>query len=142
MDPDLPIPTPADRPASAAIDGALLRLLAEIGFVATACGLWRHAEDIFLGIRAVRPWNEFPVISHALARLSVGDDAYAVDLITQHALKINPDSALAQSYLGFALKRLGKKEEGDKWLQAVLDGNQDSTAVEIARTVLSESFKS
>ena len=67
----------------------------------------------------MRPLSEFPVIGQALARLTVGDDRRAIDLLQSAALKINPDNTLAQSYLGFALKRIGRQDEAKVILEKV-----------------------
>ena len=128
-------------PACQAIDGGLLRLLAEVGFVATASGLWGHAEAIFNGIRAVRPHSEFPVISQALARMTVGDDRRAIDLLKESALKINPKNPLARSFLGLALKRSGNVDEAKNILSSVILEHEDERAVEIAKIAMDESFQ-
>lgn len=133
-------PQTLDMPASKAVDGALLRLLAEIGFVATACGLWSQAEEIFSGVRAVRPASEFPVISQALARMTVGDDRRAIELLRESALKINPGNNLAKSFLCLALKRSGKVDEAEPLIESIIAANQDPRAVEIARIVKEERF--
>lgn len=120
------------------IDPEMLRLLAEIGFVGTACGLWNHAEDIFNGIRAVRPKSEYPVVSQALARMSMGDFSRAIQLLNDVALKLNPNNPLAQSFLGIALKQSGMANEGNRVLEYVVSENKDQQAVEIAQTGLSQ----
>jgi hypothetical protein len=134
------IQSKVDSSVLQSVDASLLRLLAEIGFVATACGLWSHAEAIFAGVRAVRPNSEFPVISQALARMTVGDDVKAIYLLRENALKINPDNALAKSFLCLALKRSGNAEEAHPLIESIIQQNKDSRAVEIARIVQEGAF--
>lgn len=129
-----------NMPASQAIDGAMLRMLAEIGFVGMQCGLWPHAEAIFKGVQAVRPASEFPFMSHALARMTVGDDARAIDILQNQALKINPKNSMARSFLGVALRRSGKDKEAQEHFEAVLAANDDAKAMEMARMGQSEEF--
>ncbi len=133
-------PMNSNMPVSQAVDGALLRLLAEIGFVATACGLWSHAEEVFNGVRAVRPNSEFPVISQALARMTVGDDRRAIELLKESALKINPDNSLAKSFLSLALKRSGQVNEAEDLIESIIHEHQDERSVEIAKIVREETF--
>jgi lipoprotein NlpI len=130
----------ANMPASQAMSGELLRMLAEIGFVSTSCGLWAHADAIFKGVQAVRPKSEFPFMSQAIARMTVGDDARAIDILKNHALKINPRNSMAQSFLGVALKRSGKDKEAKELFDMVLEENQDPKAVAMAKMGQSEDF--
>lgn len=129
-----------DKSVLQSIDGALLRLLAEIGFVATACGLWSHAELIFNGVRAVRPESEFPVISQALARMTVGDDLKAIALLRDTALQINPENELAQSFLCLALKRSGQEKEATPLIESIISKASDPRAIEIAKIVQEGQF--
>lgn len=129
-----------NMPAAQAVDGAMLRMLSEIGFLATKCGLWPHAEVIFMGVEAVRPASEFPFMSHAIARMTVGDDATAINLLQNKALKINPQNSMARSFLGMALKRSGKTEEAHQHFDTVIAANDDAKATEMARMGLLEEF--
>lgn len=129
-----------NMPAAQAVDGAMLRMLSEIGFLATKCGLWPHAEVIFTGVEAVRPASEFPFMSHAIARMAVGDDITAIKLLEGKALKINPQNSMARSFLGMALKRSGKTEEAQQHFDAVITANDDAKATEMARMGMLEDF--
>lgn len=129
-----------ENPAFKAISADMLQTLGEVAFVATSCGLWNHAEDIFNGIKAVRPWSELPVISQALARMSVFDDGRAIELLSNEALEINPNNQIARAFLGMALKRCGFTKKAQETLDAVVKDGSDSRAVEVAKAVIAEKF--
>lgn len=129
-----------ENPALKAVSADMLQTLGEVAFVATACGLWNHAEDIFNGIKAVRPWSELPVISQALARMSVFDDGRAIELLSNEALAINPDNEIAKAFLGMALKRCGFAQKAQETLEEVVENASDERAVEVAKTVMAEKF--
>ena len=129
-----------ENPTLKAISSEMLQTLGEIAYVATACGLWNHADEIFNGIKAVRPWSELPMISQALARMTVCDDGRAIEILSNEALKMNPDNQIAKTFLGMALKRCGFAQKAEKVLNEVIESNQDARAVEIAKTVAAEKF--
>lgn len=129
-----------ENPTLKALSADMLQTLGEVAFVATTCGLWNHAEDIFNGIKAVRPWSELPVISQALARMSVFDDGRAIELLSNEALTINPDNEIAKAFLGMALKRCGFAQKSKEVLDDVVNNGHDKRAVEIAKTVTAERF--
>jgi thioredoxin-like negative regulator of GroEL len=134
-------PAPQDTEAQKIFDqipSELLHLLAETGFVATMCGLWAHESDIFNGIRAVRPNNENPIVSQALARMMVGDFSNAATLLQDTALQMNPENAMAQSFLAMALKRSGRNNEAQQLIESIVKEDRDPHAVQLAQAILTD----
>jgi tetratricopeptide (TPR) repeat protein len=132
------------RPATdpfGSIPSNLLQILTEVGYMAAGCGWRQQAESIFNGIIAVRPESEFPWISYAIAKISVGQLSEAFEMLTKRALVLNPRNDLAKAFLGLILSRVGSHKISEHFLHQVVDENQTPEAVQLAKEVLNKRDK-
>lgn len=120
------------------IDARRVQLLMQIGFLAGEYGLSHEAETIFEGIRAVRPESEFPMIGLAFAKMVSNQLDESIRILRDEALKLNPDSDLAMSFLGLALSLSGHASECSRVVTEVVNRNGNEAAVKMARTILQE----
>ena len=120
------------------IDAGSLQLLMEVGFLAGGYGYLGEAEIIFDGLKAVRPQNESPLIGLAFAKMNNNQMDEAIRILEEEALKVNPQSDLARSFLGLALKLSGRVEQCLPILREVVERNSDEAAVKVARGLLEE----
>jgi tetratricopeptide (TPR) repeat protein len=120
------------------IEKDLLQLLMETGHLASGYGYFPEAEVIFSGLRAVRPESEYPLIGLALAKMNARKYIEAIKILMEEALKVNPKSDLAKSFLGLALKLSGLREESVTVLREVIAADRDKIAVKIARNLITE----
>lgn len=118
------------------ISSDLLQTLTEIGHVAAGCGWQQRAEAIFEGIIAVRPGSESPWIAYAIAKISMGRLSEAFEMLTKRALVLNPKSDLAKAFLGLILSRVGSRGMAEYFLNQVIEENETSEAVQIAKEIL------
>lgn len=114
----------------------LVRTLMEVGYLAIGFGRFADAETIFAGVQAARPESELPAIGRAVVRLNTGRPQDAVKLLSDEALRRNPDSDLAKSFLGLALKQNGENSRSQQLLQEVADRNANAEAVALAKSLL------
>lgn len=112
-----------------------LRLLLEIGILAGARGMVEPSRTIFKGLRAIRPQNEMPVIGDAMTSMQRGQNREASQYLLE-ALKLNPDSDLAKSFLGLALSRLGETKHATDVLEHVVAEGVDPAATRMAKGLL------
>ncbi len=120
------------------IDTKLITILTEIGFIATKFNLKKEAENIFNALIEVRPDNEYPYIGLAIVMLNYGQYKEAENILRNKALKINPNSYTAKSFLGLTLKFAGYSNEGNRLLNEVIKDNKEVVSVNFAKTILSE----
>jgi tetratricopeptide (TPR) repeat protein len=118
------------------IPSDLLQILTEIGYMAAGCGWSRQAEAIFTGVITVRPESEFPWISYAIAKISMGQLSEAFEILTKRALILNPRNDLAKAFLGLILRRVGSYKISEHFLNQVVDENQTPEAVQLAKEIL------
>lgn len=112
------------------IDDDLIKLLAELAFVAGGYGMIEQTDAIVAALEVLRPGSERPYLIQALARLNLQDTAGAERILRDRALKANPDSAMAKAYLGLALHLQGRAGERDRVLaEAAADGDEDAAAL-------------
>lgn len=119
---------------------ALLQRLMEIGYLATGSGMHTEAEAIFDSICALRPESELPIIGLAVMEMNRGEPLRAGHLLRDRALRLNPESALAKSFLGFSLRLAGSNQEGMRVLEEVIGGPHDDVAVAMAESLLKETI--
>ncbi len=119
------------------IDDDLVRVLAELAAIAGARGLDAQGDALVSALSEVRPTRAEPFLLQALARLGAGQAQEAESLLRERALTINPDSAMAQAYLGLTLHVQGRIDERDRVLHiALASSDPDEDARELARTLL------
>lgn len=112
--------TPLDRDA--------MRLLAEIGFIATQSGQLAAARAIFESLRILRPESTLPYIGLAMADLAANRPQEAARTLRDQALKQHPDDPELMAFLGLALHGAGEGEQAQKVLTAVVQQHGASTA--------------
>lgn len=107
------------------LDDSCIKLMAEIGFIAGGYGMLAETDAIAGALQVLRPESERPYLIQALARINAQDHGTAERILRDHALQINPKSAMAKSCLGLSLHFQGRIHERDLALQEVLDDNDD-----------------
>lgn len=119
------------------IDDDLVKLLAELGFIAGGYGMMEQTDAIVGALEALRPGSERPYLIQALALINLQDFAKAEHILREQALRANPDSAMATACLGLALHFQGRINERDRLLNVVLTASDDDQdAVAMARQLL------
>ena len=116
----------------------LLRLLMQIGFIASGTGYYREAETIFSGIQAMSPQSEFPSIGKAVNKLNEMDHQSAIQILTSEALQINPGSDLAKAFLAQAFKQAGLNDRSQTLCTDILNTAKDASGKRIAEAILIE----
>jgi predicted Zn-dependent protease len=120
------------------IPSEMLRLLVDIGYVATGSGKKKNAEIIFGGLIAARPQNELLYIAYAFMRMVFGEYAEASKLLIEKALKINPESEMTKAFYGMLLYRVGRRGEGYIVLDQLKEKGKDADAVALAECIIKE----
>ena len=114
-----------------------LRLLADIGFMATSSGFSPQAKSLFNAIELNRPDSVLPYIGHALNCMNMNKNQEALDILEKKALKIEPDNPTVQAFMGMALMLLGRSSESERCLEGIVD-SEDTLASGLANNLLSE----
>jgi len=114
----------------------------EAGYLAAVNGMSQESIQIFRGIAAARPESELADIGLSFSHLCAGDVAEAVRILHEEALRKNPESALAKSFVGLCLKQAGMNAEADSILGEVVEGEAEGPAREMAAALLKETFTS
>jgi hypothetical protein len=110
-----------------------VRTLVDAGFIAWSRGLYAEAGRIFEAVRLIRPASEVGFIGGALVSLRKGD---ALDAVEQLRKQAPTDSVRA--FLGFALLKLGEREEALAILHDVVRFAGDRPPGKLARSILEE----
>lgn len=118
------------------IDDDLVRVLAELAFIAGGYGLVAQSDAIAAGLEVIRPDSERPHLVRAITRLNLNDAASAEHILREQALKANPNSSMAKAFLGVALHMQGRINERDRMLTTVTVADDDDDAVKIAQELL------
>jgi len=109
--------------------------LTEMGFVAVGNGMFAEAETIFAGVAAARPDSELPLIAQGINQMNAGKVSDAIHTL-QAAVQKNPESAMAMSCLGVALKLAGLSAASEDVCQQVVQENRHAEAVALAKSLL------
>ena len=120
------------------IETNTVQLLMETGYLAGGYGFYKESEDIFEGIQSIRPDSELPIIGLAVTKMNAGKNEEAARILWERALKINPESDLAKSFLGLALKLAGLQTESEAVLKEVTDDGKNEAAIKLAQALLKE----
>lgn len=119
-------------------DEEMLKLLMQIGFLASGRGNISEAETIFSGVQARQPESAYPLIGRAVNRMNDLDYDGAIRILIGEALERNPGNDLAKGFLGFALRKAGLDEQSREVCREVVDAGRDEVAVAMARAVLED----
>lgn len=118
------------------IDDDLIKLLAELAFIAGGYSMVAQSDMIATGLEAIRPDSERPHLVRAITRLNLKDAVTAERILRDQALKIQPNSSMAKAFLGVALHMQGRLNERDRTLREVTAAHDDEDAVQIANDLL------
>jgi hypothetical protein len=116
----------------------LVRLMMEIGYLASGNGFSAEAEAIFEGLRAVRPRSEVPIIGLAVNRMNAGRPLEAVSLLQEQALRLCPGSELGLGFLGLALRLAGHTGRSQSVLKDLAAKATNPHAGAMARALLAD----
>ncbi len=94
-------------------------LLLEAGYLYMEMGKPKDAEEVFVGVAALLPHSDVPLIALGNLEFSQGHFQRALKH-HQEALKVKPASALAQAHLGEALLWLKKPDEAKAALEKAI----------------------
>jgi len=110
-------------------------LMLEAGYLFIEMGKLRDAEEVFVGICALLPESDVPLV--ALGNLEFAQGRFQRAL-THHqaALKLRPHSALAQAHVGEALLWLKKTDEALKALHKAIDMEPGGMPATFAKSLL------
>jgi predicted Zn-dependent protease len=111
-------------------DPLLLERLAEIGFLASECGLHDEAEKIFRWMAKVKPGNPSSLIALAMVRARRGSTEQAIEAL-KHVIADHAESEMAKAVLGMILVQC-KQPGALPLFEEVLASAQDHGAVNIA----------
>ncbi|MDR0418425.1 MAG: hypothetical protein LBH08_03265 [Puniceicoccales bacterium] len=120
------------------ISAEMLRLLVNIGYVATGSGKRKNAEIIFEGVIAARPQNELLYVAYAFMRMVFGEYTEASKLLMEKALKINPESEIAKAFYGMLLYQVKQRGESYTILNQIKENGKDMDAIALAECIIKE----
>lgn len=110
-------------------------LLLETGYLYIEMGRPKEAEEVFSGVAALLPESDVPLV--ALGNLHFAQGRFQRALkFHQDALKLRPDSAVAQAHAGEALLFLKKVDEGKAALNKAIEMDPDGQPATFAKALL------
>lgn len=115
-----------------------LQLLMEIAYMGAQQAMPDLAEKVFIGIAAVRPKSELPMIGLALCAMARNNFQLAVYILGKKALPLNSNSSHTKNFLSLALIRTGYSSHALQLLQEVINEAKDPKEVEFAKNLLNE----
>jgi Flp pilus assembly protein TadD len=118
------------------IDSDLLKLLMEVGFMATNTGRLEEAAAIFEGVASARPKSAYPCIGLGCVAMGLGRFPEAVEILKQAPAGEPDEHELCQGFLGMALKLGGDHDEGRSVLTDLQTRGQNAVAVNMAAKLL------
>jgi tetratricopeptide (TPR) repeat protein len=110
-------------------------LLLEAGYLHMELGKWKEATEIFTGVAALVPHSDVPHVALGNLFFSQGKFTQALKA-HREALKVNPDSALAQAHVGEALLFMKKTDEGLAELNRAIEMQPEGLAADFAKSLL------
>jgi hypothetical protein len=129
----------AGRSLRAAASPELLERLAEVGFLASECGLHAAAESIFAHLTAMKPGSPSPLIGAAMVRARRGDVDAAIEQMRGIARR-HADSEMAKAMLGTLLVH-AERPGALALFEEVLATHRDSGAVDVVRCCIEPARK-
>ena len=119
------------------VSAETLRLLADIGFMATSGGFSPQAANLFKAVELARPDSVLPHIGFALNHMNMNRHQEALEILEKKALKLEPDNATVKAFIGMALMMLGRNSESERTLNQIT-ASDDVLAATLATNLLTE----
>lgn len=110
-------------------------LLLEAGYLYMEMGKPKEAEEVFAGVAALLPHSEVPLVALGNLEFSQGHFQRALKH-HQEALKVKPQSALAQAHVGEALLWLKKGDEAKTALEKAISMDPQGASAQFAKALL------
>ena len=110
-------------------------LLLEAGYLYMEMGKPAEADEVFAGVVALLPHSDVPLVALGNLEFSQGHFQRALKH-HQDALKVRPESALAQAHAGEALLWLKKTDEGKAALKKAIDMEPAGAPAQFAQALL------
>ena len=117
------------------IDDKLLKLLADIGFMASGVGLPKNAFAIFTGIEKARPDSPMPSIGFAMEFMNRKRHQEAIDILHKEGLAKDPENMTVRAFIGMGLMLEGRSKESEEMLTPLLECD-DPQAATMAKELL------
>jgi len=118
------------------IDSDLLKLLMEVGFLATKSGMLADAETIFQGVAAARPNSGYPHIGLGCVAMGHGDFEKAVEILEGAPSKERAERDLCMGFLAMAFKLSGRNDECRDVVAQLKSEGENEVAVRMAERTL------
>ena len=118
------------------VDSDLLKLLMEIGFIATNTGRLGEAETIFGGLTKVRPSSGYPRIGLGCVAMGRGDFSKAANILRSTPTQEKKERDLCQGFLGMALKLGGYEDEYRSVLNQLIADGENEVAIRMAEKLM------
>jgi predicted Zn-dependent protease len=118
------------------IEREVAQRLLEVGYYAIGKGHSDKAEKIFVGLAAVRPKSEYPVIALAMLKMNSNRAEEAVKLLKES--EVSSATPMGRTYLGLALRLAGLNSESRDVLEQVVNSGENEQAVSLARSLCEE----
>ncbi len=119
------------------VSAETLRLLADIGFMATSGGFSPQAASLFNAVGQARPQSVLPHIGNALNSMNMNRHQEALEILEKKALKLEPENPTVKAFMGMALMMLGRNSESERCLTALISSD-DALAANLASNLLNE----
>ena len=119
------------------VSAETLRLLADIGFMATSGGFSPQAASLFNAVEQARPQSVLPHIGNALNSMNMNRHQEALEILEKKALKLEPENPTVKAFMGMALMMLGRNSESERCLTALISSD-DALAANLASNLLNE----
>lgn len=111
------------------LDSAEVRLLTEIGFLASAVGDVRRAQTVFLALQRLRPGRAFPLVGLAVTKMNAGCPNDAVLVLEQAQASCDAEQNVMDAWRGLALQLAGREGESKRLLMKVALSDGDGAAL-------------
>ncbi|MEB4589415.1 tetratricopeptide repeat protein [Candidatus Thiothrix sp. Deng01] len=108
----------------------LLQLMSQTGYMACFKGDIKRSQLIMEGVEAIGV-EQIPIkMGVAIAKVYAGDYDYAIDILRNQILQLEPEHMSAKCFLGIALSQKGEVDEAKAFFEEVMRlGNQDERSI-------------
>lgn len=110
-------------------DDSLIKVLADIGFMATSNNMSKQAFAIFYGLEKAKPDSPLPHLGYAFQYMNKKLHKDALDILHKKALPLDPNNTTTKAFIGMALMFEGRNKESEEYLTAASKGEDSETTI-------------